>query len=170
MWQHLHIQKWVEDPFWKISQNGEPSYTWLHEAAAQEFGEPLCLPPLGHQQGGILTDILNHWDTKQHILQQLQEVYDSKPYLSSVWWMWKDMQLKRWSWSTQQHHTSPHVLHLLSIFQGQRVESQALEGNTLDELGTNWSQPRIPKMNHLSCRYSCSMTTLLFCYDLNSDR
>ena len=44
-----------------------------------------------------------------------------------------------------------HVLQLLTVFQGQRVQSQALGGNTLDddELETKWSQPRILKRSYL---------------------
>ena len=98
MWQHLQIRGWFEDPCWKVSYE-EPNNTWSPEAA-QWASLP---PPLGHQQGGVLADILNQWDTDKHFLQQLQELHVSNPYVS---WIWKDMQLKRWSWKTHQHHTS----------------------------------------------------------------
>ena len=169
MWQHLHIQKWVEDLFWKISQNGEPSYTWLHEAAAQEFSEPLCLPPLGHQQGGILTDILNHWDTKQHILQQSQKLYDSQPYLSSGWWP-----LERYA--TQEmisvNTTTLMCYVCFQFFKDKESKTKHWrEIHLLNFEQTEAHQGSLKWIIYL-CRYSfvMSMPTLLFCYDLNSDR
>ena len=59
MWEQLQIWKRLEDPHWKNSQEGglHLGNTWTSKTTFEEFSEPLRLPPLGHQQGGVLNHI-----------------------------------------------------------------------------------------------------------------
>ena len=106
--EYFQIWKRLEDPRWKSSQESDfnPSNTWSTEAAAGGLSEPLCLPPLGRQQGGVQPQLCRCWregyNTTFPTLNSTFATF-SQYFVQEVWWgtsrlhlLWRSVRALSW--------------------------------------------------------------------------
>ena len=98
------------------------------------------------------------WDREPSVASSAIALWENplsaRHLLPSVWWLWNDMQHKRWTWRTHPVDVihscfwkSSHLLH--------QVKNEALDGNTFDELKTNLSKFFAFSMFH-KCKHKCN--------------